>query len=379
MRVAILNITAGGLSEGYKKYINEIVPLLVSHPKVDALLIAVPETRELYHLQTRFERVTWINYVPSRFFKLLPNDVSTNISSFNPDVVFIPTARTFRIDHIPTVTMVRNMETFAYKGPNPLTERMIIFLRWFAAKRAIRSADRIIAVSDFVKRHLISRYGVPESDIGVVYHGVDKIPRSEKPHSIPPGWEHRFLFAAGSIRPYRGLEDLIRSFGRLSPECRIQYRGVVIAGATSRIMTNYVDKLRSEAQQLGIAPNIHWVGNLNENQMSWCFSNCSAFVMTSRVEACPNVALEAMAHGCLVISTRNDPMPEFFLNNALYYSTGNYNELARLLEDALRLAPTEKVSMQSSLFGRAKKFSWEATVEGTVRELNQAVENGPRT
>ena len=39
--------------------------------------------------------------------------------------------------------------------------------------KAIRRADKIIAVSQFTKQELINKLNVPENKIHIIYHGVD--------------------------------------------------------------------------------------------------------------------------------------------------------------------------------------------------------------
>ena len=43
MRVAIVNLTGGGLSGGYVKYLDSLLPLLAAHPDMDRLDVLSPE------------------------------------------------------------------------------------------------------------------------------------------------------------------------------------------------------------------------------------------------------------------------------------------------------------------------------------------------
>ena len=65
--------------------------------------------------------------------------------------------------------------------------------------------------------------------------------------------------------------------------------------------------------------------------MAEAFRRCAAFVMTSRAEACPNTALEAMSCGCAIVSVDRAPMPEFFGEAALYYPVAEIRALAQQL------------------------------------------------
>jgi glycosyltransferase involved in cell wall biosynthesis len=94
--------------------------------------------------------------------------------------------------------------------------------------------------------------------------------------------------------------------------------------------------------------------------------------MTSRVEACPNTVLEAMSHSCVSVSTDCPPMPEMYGSAALYYPAGNSAQLASQLVAAMKLDIATRYHMQAAARRRASEFSWQRTVDGTVRELQIA-------
>jgi hypothetical protein len=43
MRLAVVNLTGGGFSGGYKKYLENMLPRLAEHSEVEALLCASPD------------------------------------------------------------------------------------------------------------------------------------------------------------------------------------------------------------------------------------------------------------------------------------------------------------------------------------------------
>ena len=47
------------------------------------------------------------------------------------------------------------------------------------------------------------------------------------------------------------------------------------------------------------------------------------FAFPSLIENCPNILLEAMRSGCAIISSNNDPMPEFCDKNVVYFNPLN--------------------------------------------------------
>lgn len=59
----------------------------------------------------------------------------------------------------------------------------------------------------------------------------------------------------------------------------------------------YRQKLESSIKAGGNSGSVVWAESLSRKEMAWCYASCSVFVITSRVEACQNTALEALAYG----------------------------------------------------------------------------------
>jgi len=98
------------------------------------------------------------------------------------------------------------------------------------------------------------------------------------------------------------------------------------------------------------------------------------FVMTSRAEACPNIVLEAMSHGCVCISTETEPMPEFFQDSAVYYPPKNGAVLANAIQEVLLWDEAKRWKVLERAKIRASQFSWETCALKTIQELRLAVE-----
>jgi glycosyltransferase involved in cell wall biosynthesis len=175
------------------------------------------------------------------------------------------------------------------------------------------------------------------------------------------------LFTAGSIRPARGLEDVVRALPLLGRDVRL-----VIAGRVDPGCERYAAGVRRLSTDLGVAERITWAGHLDSASMARAFRSAALFVMTSRAEACPNIALEAMSYGCAIVSVDRAPMPEFFADAGRYYGTGDPNALAShvaaILDDA-----AERDRLGSAARHRVQTFTWEATRDRTIAELQQAL------
>jgi glycosyltransferase involved in cell wall biosynthesis len=367
LNVAVVNLTSGGFSGGYRKYLRIMLPKLRSDPRVGELRVFNPPETFVEEGGAGSDEFTWAPGDHLRGFR----DLRSQVLAGKPDVVFIPTARWLRFDGVPTVVMVQNMEPLArpFRG-NPLSECLKNVARHYVAKRACQRADRVIAISHFVRDFLTARWGISPSKIGLVYHGTDQAPdhaEAIRPRVLAAEIGRPFLFTAGSLRPARGLEDVIGALGEIG---RRGVRPVLaIAGSVDPGMKRYRKRMAELSRKLGVENQIVWTGSLGPAEMSWCYFNCRAFVMTSRVEACPNTALEAMSHGAFSIAADNPPMPEMFSDAAVYYPSGDAKALAARLEKAVERGPDD---ISASSLRRRAEFSWEVTAELTIRELQMS-------
>lgn len=378
MRIAVLNITSGGMSGGYKKYLKTLVPKLVVHPEVSEILLILPDTITIPGLCQEKLSIQWAKMNSNYFVnKENKNDIIKKVEKFSPDVIYIPTARFLKINSVPTVNMVRNMEPVAYSGVgNPVMERIKNVARELIAKQAVRNSDRVIAVSKYVKEYITAQWGIPGEKIGVVCHGIDIPPEKDimiKPTSVLAHRENGFLFTAGSIRPARGLEDIIRALGILKQAHGLSIN-LLVAGKPDPYNANYYKKLKRLISKNKCDGNISWAGELDEKEMAWCYKKCLAFIMTSRVEACPNTALEAMSHGCITIAADNPPLPEIFDNAATFYKQCSEKDLAVKISKVMSWDKQKKESALNTAKQRALFYSWDKTAQQTVNELVKAVD-----
>lgn len=352
MRLAIVHWTSGGFSGGYRKYIQELTPRLRAQPGIGEVCEFYPAVSERPPEAKGFAGT---------------KELQEAAAAWRPDVVFVPTARVLRIRGARSVTMVRNMEPLLCPQAGARwSERLRNYARWWAARRACSAADRVLAVSEAVRDYLRLHWRVESSRIGVVPHGVEERQTGES--SPPPGAAAadagRFFFTAGSLRPARGLEDLMEAY-LMSPGLPPLW----IAGSATAESQSYAGVLRRESARWGLP--FRWLGELTPGEMAWCYRNARAFVMTSRAEACPNVVLEAMAHGAASLSVDLAPMPEFFGASARYYPAGDAPALGRLLAEWAR-PESDLAGWRASGRARAAEFTWERTARRTYEELELA-------
>ena len=378
MRVAIINLTGGGISGGYKKYLRNILPRMVKNSEIENILCATPSSIDIQSWFSFLPKVKFITCQPfKRMFYRADNELEESLKRFSPDIIFIPVERYFKYDRVPIVNMIQNMEPFAENiDKNSLTDKLRLYIQRLVARRAIKKTDRIIAVSEYVKEFLLNKWNVPEEKIGLVYHGIELPLTREyvRPNNIPKDWEGNFLFTAGSIRPARGLEDILEAMKYLILD-KQYIKGLVIAGETELRMISYRRKLEKWIKMNNLSSKICWTSKLSEKEMNWCYSNCKIFVMTSRVESFGMIAGEAMAHGCVCISSDSPCLPEIFGEAAVFYPHNKVELLAETIKSVNEWDEHQRGEASKRARERAAEFSWDVTVERLLTEFKEAIES----
>lgn len=365
MKIALVNLTGGGLSGGSRKTMTRLLPQLLQEPDVEIKLFLHPRM-ENFGSDNGAECYMW----PAMDHLCGYSRLKSEIRKYNPDIVFIPNSILPDFGDIPTVIMVRNMEPLTQPvGSNKL--RLVIknLLRRYIFKRSCRKATRVIAVSQFVKKYLIEKWNIAEEKIDVVYHGVDAEQHNLiRPQKLYALGNNKFILAAGSFYSYRGYEDVIKAFAVSNPD----NTSLVLAGDVNGD-DKYINKILRLIKDLGMESKIILPGFLSRNELSWCYANCSVFVMTSRVEACPNVVLEALSFGCINISTLSPPMPEMFASSAQYYNAGDVDRLTKILINCSNLDEATRNKYSANARGRAACFSWEKNADNLINIFRKVI------
>lgn len=179
--------------------------------------------------------------------------------------------------------------------------------RRIANKILSRITDKIIAVSESIKRDIVKHDKIDPSKILVIYNGIDisKFAPSEKFENI----REKLLINAddivigfvGRLVPAKGLEYLIEVISYLKEE--FKNIKLLIVGEGSLL-----GNLKDKARENGIHDRVIFTGQRRDvPDILHCMD---IFVIPSIAEGIPNALLEAMAMGKPIIATKVGGIPE---------------------------------------------------------------------
>lgn len=219
----------------------------------------------------------------------------------------------------------------------------------------VRPAKRVRTVNQSVRAALL-QWGVPEEKVEVVPSLYLDMQLLQPYRDAPKKYDVAFC---GRLATNKGLAGLIRALVRV-PDATL----LVIGDGPRRRES---EKL---AFQLGLRGRVTFAGWLpSQKQVVSALSSARMFVMNSRSEGGPRVALEAMACGLPVIATSVGVMPEVISNgeNGLLIpmeTRALADAITRLLSDtALR----ERMAHEAAK--GLERFERKAAIENYARFL----------
>jgi starch synthase len=183
-------------------------------------------------------------------------------------------------------------------------------------KTAFEGADRVIAVSDGMRRDILAAYpSLDPAKVTVVYNGIDldrwqPLEDDDRARALGVDPDRPAVVFVGRITRQKGLPYLLRAARLLPKEVQV----VLCAGApdTPEIMaevTRGVEQLQEERD------GVVWIDKLLSNEdLRIVLSASTVFVCPSIYEPLGIVNLEAMACGLPVVGTATGGIPEVIVD-----------------------------------------------------------------
>jgi len=240
-------------------------------------------------------------------------------------------------------------------------------LHFQLTRRVLKGASRILAVSNFTKGEIEKLFGIPGSQIEVVYNAIDE--RFLRGHASDTDRQllaerylvtYPFLLYAGRISPHKNLVRIIEAFSALKAELEKQEKfpdlKLIIIGDE---LSKHPD-LRRTVIRGGVQNDVRFMGFVPIEMLRVFYDAAKIFVFPSLYEGFGLPPLEAMAHGTPVVTSNTSSLPEVVGNAAVLVNPENVFEIMRaLLRVLLDQAVRDKFKQRG--YEQAQKFSWDAS------------------
>jgi hypothetical protein len=244
-------------------------------------------------------------------------------------------------------------------------------LKQFWMSWALRRADRVIAVSDGLRRLAID-LGVDPRRVRTVPNGIndDVFYRRDRLGcrarlGMAPG--ERIILSAGDLAELKGHHRIIAAVKSLND------RGVparlLIAGGVGR-SGRYAETLHRQVAAAGLADRVTFLGEVTQDALAELMSAADVFCLASSTEGWPNVVNEALACGTPVVATDVGAVPQMVVSDQYGFVVPVHDATA--LAEALGTALTGRWDHEAiAAWGRSR--SWSQVAEDVLDQMRAAM------
>ena len=240
------------------------------------------------------------------------------------------------------------------------------FMSW-----ALRRADRVIAVSDGLRRLAID-LGVDPRQVTTVPNGIDadvfyRRDRAEcrSRHGVGPA--ERVVLCAGDLAELKGHHRVIAAVKQLSD--RGLRARLLIAGGVGR-SGRYAATLRHQVAAHGLGDQVAFLGEVSQAALAGLMSAADVFCLASSTEGWPNVVNEALACGTPVVATDVGAVRQMVVSDR-YGSVVPVHD-GEALTAALHSALTGQWDHEAiSAWGRSR--SWSQVAEEVLAQIREVM------
>jgi glycosyltransferase involved in cell wall biosynthesis len=247
--------------------------------------------------------------------------------------------------------------------------KVVYFRRMIPA--AVARADVCVCVSRHTALRLAT-VATPAGDVVVVHHGVDThrfSPEGDVASDLealaPLGVAPPYVAFVGTLEPRKNVPMLVDAFARVArgrPDLRLVLAGGAGWGARE------IDRA---VVANGIGPRVVRTGYVDDAVVPALLRRAEAVAYPSFEEGFGNPALEALACGAPLVTTRGSSVEELVADDAVLCEPGNPDALATGLVQALD--PTVAAGLRARAPRRAARFTWRACAEAHVEAYERAL------
>jgi glycosyltransferase involved in cell wall biosynthesis len=246
-----------------------------------------------------------------------------------------------------------------------MKERIPFLLRlfWFPEMIAVKTADKVVAVSNSLKHSLVNVYHVSAEKVVVIPNGVELPPLES---SIRSPTSDVNILCVANVYELKNQKVLIEAL----PEVKKQFPSIKLLLVGEIVDEKYHHWLRQRIKELNLSENVSFLGGVNHREISGILDKADVAVLPSKFEAGLSMAaLEYLASAKPTLLSR---IPSFTMtvneSVALFFDPNNASELSSILLDVLNNKTLRKELSSRGREFVASRYSW-SVVGKKVEEL----------
>jgi glycosyltransferase involved in cell wall biosynthesis len=364
---------------GFGRFTRQLLAALSHHPTEHEFTVFVDRpSADAVSIPDRFERViVAVREAPSRaarahgsrrFLDMFAMGLA--VARRGVDLMYFPATYSFF-----PVWNVRKLVVTMH-DTLPLSHPELVFpgrkgqLAWrIKETTAVRLADRIVTVSHASRRDIAAWSGLPERRIHVITEGPDPIfwPRAIGPEArrvlgrFAISTDGRFFLYVGGLSPHKNLLRLVDAFARAAPSDV----KLVLVGDMNDVFHTHVPQIRAAIARHELEERVILAGFVPDEDLAYLYSSAYALIVPSLLEGFGLPAVEAMACGTPVVSSRAGSLPEVVGEAGVYCEATDTQSIAGAIRMILD-EPSHRDALGRLALARSALFTWDESARRLV-------------
>lgn len=271
-----------------------------------------------------------------------------------------------------SVVTFHDMTYYLYPQLHTRTRRLVFPT---AMRFSAKQADALITVSESTREDAIRLLEIDPERIFTTQLGVDpsfiELNDNDEElkviskYSLP----EKFILYLGTIEPRKNLPVLIKSYKQLADD-GTDYK-LVLVGKYGWMYQEVLDLIAD----MDLQDMVCLTGYVSQEDLPVVYNLASLFVYPTIYEGFGLPALEAMACGVPVITTRVASLPEIVGDAGLLIPVNDTAALYKAMNQVLEDTALREKLIHDGL-ARSKLFSWERTAQLTQQVYKKVLEKG---
>lgn len=235
------------------------------------------------------------------------------------------------------------------------------FLQKLFLKRILKKTDIVLTNSQHTMNDVQSFLPETLSKTRMIYPQIKSLNKTERLENLPK----KYLLFVSTIEPRKGLTELLQAFENLHEKYLDLH--LLLVGSVGWKAGEIVEKLKSSKTK----DKIRQLGYVSDAQLNYLYQNALGLVYPSHYEGFGLPVVEAMQNACPCIVAKNSSLSEAGGDAAMYFETGNVQELSVQIEKLLQFSDIERAAIIEKGKEQGKAFTEQNFAEQLEDMLNQ--------
>lgn len=365
----------GPIGKGLGRYVQELVDNLIKIDQINEYVIflgqenysdlKIVDNKKVKKVKKVMVNIGWYGFKEQLLFPFyiwcehldLMHFPHFNVPLACP-VKFVVTIHDLILIKFPTLRAT-TLNWLFYKIKNLAYKLIILF--------AVKCSQKIITVSEFTKKDIVSQFKISPEKVIVIYEGIaesliqkqqNQNDLEDKNFLLNDNITKPFLLYVGNAYPHKNLEGLIKVFHKIVK--KYDNLQLVLVGKEDYFYT----RLKEYAKELNlwhednIDSKIIFAGFVPDNKLNILYNKALFYIFPSFYEGFGLPPLEAMANNCPVVSSNKASLPEILGQACYYFNPEDQSDMFQKIERMINDDDLRKQLIRKG-YEQIKKYSWE--------------------